>query len=230
MQILCDALWQSAKNLLAGVCMLCLLLQGPNADASPSRKRARPASAETVQRRDSAAEDSSAEPASQRLRLSQAPSQQDAPPTDTTVPSESAPTTGDEAGTPPTQADQEAPDGEGLVTPLSPAGTVSGSSPMIPPSEGSSHHATASTQDQQGFGDAADVGREGAGLIASVSAEGSQKMEEHFQPSIPMQEMVVNFLLRMAFVIGGDKEHELQVSIKASTLMIASLCNILNIR
>ena len=39
----------------------------------------------------------------------------------------------------------------------------------------------------------------------------SQRVEEHFQPSLPMQEMVVNFLLRMAFVIGGDRDHDLQV-------------------
>ena len=39
----------------------------------------------------------------------------------------------------------------------------------------------------------------------------SKRVEEHFQPSLPMQEMVVNFLLRMAFVIGGDRDHDLQV-------------------
>lgn len=43
------------------------------------------------------------------------------------------------------------------------------------------------------------------------SLDGSQRVEEHFQPSLPMQEMVVNFLLRMAFVIGGDRDHDLQV-------------------
>lgn len=43
------------------------------------------------------------------------------------------------------------------------------------------------------------------------SLDSSQRVEEHFQPSLPMQEMVVNFLLRMAFVIGGDRDHDLQV-------------------
>lgn len=60
----------------------------------------------------------------------------------------------------------------------------------------------------RGSGEAAmgePTGTPGEGL------ESSQRVEEHFQPSVPMQEMVVNFLLRMAFVIGGDRDHDLQV-------------------
>ena len=62
--------------------------------------------------------------------------------------------------------------------------------------------------DPTGPGDAAigePTGTQGEGL------ESSQRVEEHFQPSLPMQEMVVNFLLRMAFVIGGDRDHDFQV-------------------
>ena len=50
------------------------------------------------------------------------------------------------------------------------------------------------------------AGPQGDGL------ESNQRVEEDFQPSLPMQEMVVNFLLRMAFVIGGDRDHDLQAS------------------
>ena len=154
------------------------------------------------------AEEEGSEPASQRPRLTHAAAQQDG---QASAPPEPPAVATSEATTPPALADQSASEGESLTTPEAPASAVNGTSPAVPVSEGPGTTGSASVQDQQVFAEAADAGREGAGLIAAVSAEGNQKMEEHFQPSVPMQEMVVNFLLRMAFVIGGDKEHELQV-------------------
>ena len=155
------------------------------------------------------AEEEGSEPASQRPRLMQASAQQDA---QASAPPESLAVAANEATTPTAMAEQAASEGESLTTPAPSPGTANGTPPAVPVSDGPGTNGSASAQEQQGFADATDAGREGAGLIAAVSAEGNQKMEEHFQPSIPMQEMVVNFLLRMAFVIGGDKEHELQVN------------------
>ena len=186
------------------------VLQGVPSDSTPSRKRSRPTSAETVHPKDGVAEDATTEPASQRPRLTQAPSsQQDAQAGST--PSGTATIATSEAGVPLAPGEHATTEADSLVVPIPSPSAAYGMSPA-PVAEPPGPSGNASAQDQQGFGDAADVGREGPGLIAAVSAEGNQKMEEHFQPSIPMQEMVVNFLLRMAFVIGGDKEHEAQVS------------------
>lgn len=186
------------------------VLQGVPSDSTPGRKRSRPTSAETVHPKDGVSEDATAEPASQRPRLTQAPSQQDAQAGST--PSEMVPIATSEAGVSFAPGEHATAEADSLVVPIPSPGAAYGMSPA-PVAEAPGPAGNANAQDQQGFGDAADVGREGAGLIAAVSAEGNQKMEEHFQPSIPMQEMVVNFLLRMAFVIGGDKEHEAQVSV-----------------
>ena len=74
--------------------------------------------------------------------------------------------------------------------------------------------------DQQTLGDPGGAVKDPADPTVDEAAGGahadgmeSQRNEEHFQPSLPMQEMVVNFLLRMAFVIGGDRDHDLQVSV-----------------
>lgn len=157
-------------------------------------------SAETVHPRGSP--DREEEPATQRPRL--AP--QSAP-----APDRAATTPADVAGQEPasqSQASQEEPRSSQLASPSLPGSVAGGPSPAA--ALAVTEAAAATGADQQGFGDAAGVGREGDGLISAVN-DGNQKMEEHFQPSIPMQEMVVNFLLRMAFVIGGDKEQELQV-------------------
>ena len=74
-------------------------------------------------------------------------------------------------------------------------------------------------QDAEGLPGSADAdgaAKDETGMVESTGTPGegldsSQRVEEHFQPSLPMQEMVVNFLLRMAFVIGGDRDHDLQV-------------------
>lgn len=66
-----------------------------------------------------------------------------------------------------------------------------------------------SVGDPRGAGDASIS--EATGGMPGDGLDSSQRVEEHFQPSLPMQEMVVNFLLRMAFVIGGDRDHDLQV-------------------
>ena len=73
---------------------------------------------------------------------------------------------------------------------------------------------TVGAQDAEPLHGSADGDKDGAAMAESTPGEGlesSQRVEEHFQPSLPMQEMVVNFLLRMAFVIGGDRDHDLQV-------------------
>lgn len=91
--------------------------------------------------------------------------------------------------------------------------------PGAPPEGGGSSEAGKQDEvHQQSLGDpgggaqeAADAMGEAAGGTQGDGLDGSQRVEEHFQPSLPMQEMVVNFLLRMAFVIGGDRDHDLQV-------------------
>lgn len=75
--------------------------------------------------------------------------------------------------------------------------------------------ATDSNSAGKGVGDAAMGEPTGT---PGESMESNQRVEEHFQPSLPMQEMVVNFLLRMAFVIGGDRDHDLQVCQSAGSL------------
>ncbi|KAL0020642.1 hypothetical protein WJX79_010395 [Trebouxia sp. C0005] len=90
--------------------------------------------------------------------------------------------------------------------------------PGAPPEGGGSSEAGKQDEvHQQSLGDpgggaqeAADAMGEAAGGTQGDGLDGSQRVEEHFQPSLPMQEMVVNFLLRMAFVIGGDRDHDLQ--------------------
>ncbi len=92
----------------------------------------------------------------------------------------------------------------------------------VPPNAGTSEEAGRQLQDedhQKSLGDPGGAGKEtGDAAMAEATAgtpgdalDSSQRVEEHFQPSLPMQEMVVNFLLRMAFVIGGDRDHDLQV-------------------
>jgi len=120
---------------------------------------------------------------------------------------------GDESA-PPTDPAQNAADTQQPV-----ASVAVRTPPGEPPENGGSSEAGKQDEvHQQSLGDpggsakeAADAMGEAAGGTQGDGLDGSQRVEEHFQPSLPMQEMVVNFLLRMAFVIGGDRDHDLQV-------------------
>lgn len=175
---------------------------------SASRKRARSQSGDAVQPK----EEPEDEPVSQRPRVEQR---------------QPVSTAGSLSRTP--EADEPSPLGATGGNPVSPDAegpglTGNGSTPA-----GTTQAAVA--HDQHGgaaFSPSADVKIQDAetlpGSSTGASKDGvestgtpgesldsSQRVEEHFQPSLPMQEMVVNFLLRMAFVIGGDRDHDLQV-------------------
>ena len=179
-----------------------------------SRKRPRMQSADTVQPK----QEPEDEPASQRPRLEQQPIASTAgslpPPPDTAESSVLAVggNAGGSAVTPPTET-------QGLTS-SGAAGTIK--APLADDQHGSnvfSPNAAIKTQDAEGLQGSADAdgaGKDGTAMVESTGTPGegldsSQRVEEHFQPSLPMQEMVVNFLLRMAFVIGGDRDHDLQV-------------------
>ena len=189
---------------------------------APSRKRPRPASAEFIQPK----EEPEDEPASQRPRRGDANQQQGVLSVDVSsanaaqpsnVPSASAP--GGTAVVPPEA--QPAPNaGPGALT--APGANdqqdqqQDGGDGFPPNGIPASRSQEAGTL--QGVADPDGASKDGGDAAMSEPAatpgeglESSQRVEEHFQPSLPMQEMVVNFLLRMAFVIGGDRDHDLQV-------------------
>lgn len=204
-----------------------------------NRKRSRPSSAEAsaVPPKDEAEE--LGEPARQRPRTgdatqgpqsigtlqsidslqatSDATGQSSAPPAVATasapISADARAAAGDESASP-TDPAQNAADTQ------QPVASVAIRAPPEAPGEngGSSEAGKQDEVHQQSLGDpgggvkeAADAMGEAAGGTQGDGLDGSQRVEEHFQPSLPMQEMVVNFLLRMAFVIGGDRDHDLQV-------------------
>lgn len=181
-----------------------------------SRKRPRPQSGDAIQPK----QEPEDETASQRPRVEQQP----AATTAGSVPR--APDTGELSGS----ATGGNADGSGVSPPAESEGLSSGAagttkSPLAGDQHGSnvfSPNAAIKAQDAEGLTgstDADGAGKDGTAMVESTGTPGesldsSQRVEEHFQPSLPMQEMVVNFLLRMAFVIGGDRDHDLQVGFR----------------
>ena len=212
-------------------------LQSQDVHAS-SRKRSRPSSAEGSALPPKEEAEELGEPARQRPRTgdaaqgqsigtlqsidslqatSDATGQSSAPPAVATasapISADAPAATGDEIA-PPTDPAQNAADTQQPV-----ASVAVRTPPGEPPENGGSSEAGKQDEvHQQSLGDpgggakeAVDAMGEAAGGTQGDGLDGSQRVEEHFQPSLPMQEMVVNFLLRMAFVIGGDRDHDLQV-------------------
>ncbi|KAL0051806.1 hypothetical protein WJX82_002492 [Trebouxia sp. C0006] len=202
-----------------------------------SRKRSRPSSAEASAVPPKEEAEELGEPARQRPRTgdaaqgqsigtlqsidslqatSDATGQSSAPPAVATasapISADAPAATGDESA-PPTDPAQNAADTQQPV-----ASVAVRTPPGEPPENGGSSEAGKQDEvHQQSLGDpgggakeAVDAMGEAAGGTQGDGLDGSQRVEEHFQPSLPMQEMVVNFLLRMAFVIGGDRDHDLQ--------------------
>jgi len=213
-------------------------LQSQDAQAS-SRKRLRPPSAEAsaVQPKEEAEE--LGEPARQRPRTGDAAQGQQSIGTLQSIDSlqatsdatgqTSAPSVAATASAP-VSADAPAAAGDESAPPTDPAQNAADTQQPVasvavrapsgaPPENGGSSEAGKQDEvHQQSLGDpggggkeAADAMGEAAGGTQGDGLDGSQRVEEHFQPSLPMQEMVVNFLLRMAFVIGGDRDHDFQV-------------------
>ena len=175
-----------------------------------SRKRPRPQSGDAVQPK----QEPEDEPASQRPRVEQQPVAGTAGPlpgaSDAAEPSGLA--VGGSAVTPPAESQGRTSSGAAGTTKSPRADDQHGSNVFSP-------NVAIKTQDAEGLQGSADAdgaGKDGTAMVESTGTPGegldsSQRVEEHFQPSLPMQEMVVNFLLRMAFVIGGDRDHDLQV-------------------
>lgn len=181
---------------------------------APGRKRPRPQSGDAVQPK----QEPEDQPASQRPRVEQQPvaSVAGALPRaqDTDEPSGLA-TSGNAGGgavSPPAESHGLTSSGAADTSKTSLADDQPGPNVFSP-------NAAIKVQDAealQGSADADAPGKDGTAMVESTGTPGevldsSQRVEEHFHPSLPMQEMVVNFLLRMAFVIGGDRDHDLQV-------------------
>ena len=50
-------------------------------------------------------------------------------------------------------------------------------------------------------------------LFQHTKLPACRALDDDFAPTQPMQEMIVNFLLRMCFVLGESKEKDLQVGL-----------------
>ena len=50
-------------------------------------------------------------------------------------------------------------------------------------------------------------------LFQHTKVPARRALDDDFAPTQPMQEMIVNFLLRMCFVLGESKEKDLQVGL-----------------
>lgn len=181
---------------------------------APSRKRPRPQSGDAIQPK----QEPEDEPASQRPRVEQQPvasvagSLPRAPDTDEPFGSATSGNAGGGPVSPPAERHGLSSSGAADTTKSPLADDQPGSNVFSP-------NAAIKVQDAealQGSAEADGPGKDETAMVGSTGTPGegldsSQRVEEHFQPSLPMQEMVVNFLLRMAFVIGGDRDHDLQV-------------------
>lgn len=211
-------------------------LQSQDIHAS-SRKRSRPSSAEASAVPPKEEAEELGEPARQRPRTGDAAQGQQSIGTLQSIDSLQA--TSDATGqssapsavataSAPLSADAPAAAGDESAPPVDPAQNAADTQqpvasvavrapPGAPPEHGGSSEAGKQDEvHQQSLGDPGGGAKEAAdgeaaGGTQGDGLDGSQRVEEHFQPSLPMQEMVVNFLLRMAFVIGGDRDHDLQV-------------------
>lgn len=195
-------------------------MQASQAQA-PSRKRPRPASAESIQPK----EEPEDEPASQRPRLGDASQQPGVPSAGLSSAHAAEPSNvslaaapGESAASPPeAQPASNAGPAGALNAPSVATDQPQDGGDGFPPT-GIPASRSQDAETLQGVADPDGAGKDGGdaaiGEPAATPGEGlesSQRVEEHFQPSLPIQEMVVNFLLRMAFVIGGDRDHDLQV-------------------
>ena len=60
-------------------------------------------------------------------------------------------------------------------------------------------------------------------LIQHTRLPACRASDDDFAPTQPMQEMIVNFLLRMCFVLGESKEKDLQVGLPCCSDMHRAL-------
>ena len=224
-------------------------LQSQEAQA-PNRKRSRPPSAETIQPKEEAEE--LGEPASQIRRTGD--TQQGQQPSGalqsidslqgaSEAAGQASTPAADNAAAVPPAAEAPVATGDGTAAAAEPAHPVDNASQPVasaaaraPMENGETAEASKQGEvSQQSLGDPGADGKESqadgmgetTGATQGDALDSSQRVEEHFQPSLPMQEMVVNFLLRMAFVIGGDRDHDLQVWCTYSICWHLITCHVL---